>query len=137
MSAEMITVRLDIKNLGVRGEIEKILSATAGFQLPNSDPSGVCDLVILEIGADPKTEFERIRSLQASGAAGSIFLTSPHLEPDVLLVGLRAGAKEFLAQPIKGEEVRSALLKFQEGRMKAPSSVEGKKRGEIIHLIGS
>jgi len=136
MSAEIISVRLEINNQKVREEIERILSSTGGLHLQDSDSSGVCDLLILEIGEDPKEEFKRIRSLQASGAVGSIFLTSPRLEPTVLIEALRAGASEFFSQPIKEEEVRSALLKFKQGQTKIPSNVE-KKKGKIIHLIGS
>jgi pilus assembly protein CpaE len=137
MSGEMISVRLEINNLRVRGEIENILSSTGGFHLQDSDSSEACELLILEIGEDLKQEFQLIRSLQSTGAAKAIFLTSPRLEPNVLIEALRAGAKEFFSQPIKGEEVRNALLKFKEGRMELPSKAEKKKRGKIIHLMGS
>ena len=117
--------------------MEKILSSTAGFRPIDPDPSKGCDLLILEIGEDLKREFQLIRSLQSAGSVGAIFLTSPHLEPNVLIEALRAGAKEFFSQPIKGEEVRNSLAKFKED-WKGPSPVqEPKKRGKIIHVIGS
>jgi pilus assembly protein CpaE len=137
MSGDLISVQLEVKHGEVRREIEKILSSAEGFRLKESDSSEGCDLLILEIGEDLKQEFQIIRALQSTGSVGAIFLTSPHLEPNVLIEALRAGAKEFFSQPIKGEEVRNSLANFKEG-WKGLSPVRGpKKRGKIIHVIGS
>ncbi len=137
MSGDLISVQLEIKNREVRREIEKILSATAGFRAADSDIEKGCDLLILEIGEDLKKEFHLIRSLQSAGSVKAIFLTSPHVEPDILIEALRAGAKEFFSQPIKGEEVRNSLAKFKEN-WKGPEAVqEPKKKGKIINVIGS
>ena len=137
MSGDLISVQLEIKNGEVGREIEKILSSAEGFRLKESDSSEGCDLLILEIGEDLKQEFQIIRSLQSTGSVGAIFLTSPHLEPNVLIEALRAGAKEFFSQPIKGEEVRDSLAKFREGWKGLSPVKQPKKRGKIIHVIGS
>ncbi len=128
MSGDLISVQLGIKNREVRREMEKILSSTAGFRPIDPDPSKGCDLLILEIGEDLKQEFQLIRSLQSAGSVGAIFLTSPHLEPNVLIEALRAGAKEFFSQPIKGEEVRNSLAKFKED-WKGPSRFKSQRSG--------
>jgi len=134
---ENIAVRLEVKTPRVREELERLISSLEGFRLDRSDPFRSCDLLILEIGEDLKQEFQIIQSLQSSRAAGAIFLTSPRLEPQVLIEALRAGAREFFSQPINVEEVRSALLKFKGGGTQAPSGGERKRKGKIIQVIGS
>ena len=135
--AENIIVRLEVKNPRVGDELDRVISSTEGFRLDKSDLARSCDLLILEIGEDLKGEFQLIHSLQHSGTVGTIFLTSPRLEPAVLLEALRAGAKEFFSQPINGEEVRNALLKFRDGRTRTQSSGEKKKKGKILQVLGS
>jgi pilus assembly protein CpaE len=136
--AENIIVRMEVKNPRVGDELDRVISSTEGFRLEKSDLAKSCDLLILEIGEDLKGEFQLIHSLQHSGTVGTIFLTSPRLEPAVLLEALRAGAKEFFSQPINGEEVRNALLKFRDGRTRTPSSAEKKKKkGKILQVLGS
>lgn len=133
----VITVKLEIKNPLVLEALRGSISSLDGFQLDSSGVYKSWDILILEIGEDLKQDFFRLQSIQTSGKVGSVFLTSPRLEPDVLIQALRAGVKEFFSQPIKPEEVRSALLKFKEAREKtSPADVKTKK-GEIIHVIGS
>ena len=134
---ENISVRLEVKTPRVREELERLIFSLEGFRPDRSDPFRSCDLLILEIGEDLKQEFQIIQSLQSSRAVGAIFLTSPRLEPQVLIEALRAGAKEFFSQPINAEEVRSALLKLKEGGSRASSGGERKRKGKIIQVIGS
>ncbi len=134
---ENISVELKVKNPRVGAELTKVIAPLAGFRLDKAYPAKSCDLLILEIGDNLKEEFKLIHSLQSSGAAGAIFLTSSRLEPAMLLEALRAGTKEFFAQPIQGEEVRQALLKFQARWTRNPGSNATRTKGELIHLVGS
>ena len=138
MPESAVSVRLDIKNQKVREDLEGVISAMGGFSLQKSDAPMSCDILILEIGnGDLIKEFQVIHSIQTSGNVSEIFLTSSHLEPDLLIHALRAGAKEFFPQPIKRDEVKNALLKFKERKESVKVSVEKKKRGKIINIIGS
>src|SRR4030042_3682403 len=138
MPENIVSVRLETKNQKVREDLEGVISAMEGFHLQKSDASLPCDLLILEIGdGDLTKEFQVIHSIQTSGNVSEIFLTSSHLEPDLFIQALRAGAKEFFPQPIKKEEVRHALLKFKERKESLKLSVEKKKGGKIINIIGS
>ncbi len=138
MPEKNILVRLAIKNQKVREDFERMISSMEGFHLQKSNPPASSDLLILEIGNDDlEKEFQLIHSIQASGNVREIFLTSSRLDPDLLIKALRAGAKEFFPQPIKKDEVMSALLKFKE-RRDSIKLVEGKKhRGKIIDVVGS
>ena len=138
MSENMVSVRLELKNETTRKELEEALTSVNGcvFQASQKD-SEPCDLLILETGTDLQKDFQFIESLQASGRAKEIFLTSAHLEPDLLLQALRAGIKEFFSQPIKREEVRKGLLKYKERKEGLRQDGEEKKRGKIINIVGS
>lgn len=137
MDDNVILIRFEIKQEKVREDLEEVISSTEGFDLQKTGTPLPCDLLILEIGEDPKKEFQLIHKIQDSGVAREIFLTSSSLEPNLLLQALRAGAKEFFPQPIKKEEVKDALLKFKERREKVKFDGEKKKRGKIIDVIGS
>jgi pilus assembly protein CpaE len=138
MSQNTFFVRLEIKDQKVRKELEQIIPSIERFQVQeySADPKS-CDLWILEIGDDLNKEFQVFNSIQAFGTGMEVFLTSPRLEPDLLIQALRAGAKEFFPQPIKKEEVKAALLKFKERKDNIRLSLEKKKRGKIINVIGS
>ena len=137
MADNPILVRFEIKQPKVKEELEGIISSTEGFQLDNSSSAVSCDLLILEIGEDLKKEFQLVHNLQDSGMAREIFFTSTRLDPELLLQALRVGAKEFFPQPIKKEEVKTALLKLKERRGKGKFDGEKRKHGKIIDVIGS
>ncbi len=137
MADNPILVRFEIKQPKVKEELEGIISSTEGFQLDNSSSTVSCDLLILEIGEDLKKEFQLAHNIQDSGMAREIFLTSTRLDPELLIQALRAGAREFFPQPIKKEEVKTALLKLKERRGKEKFDGEKKKSGKIIDVIGS
>ena len=125
MFQEKDSVRLHIKDLAVREEIEKAIASLEGFELQRSSTWEPCSLLILEIGEDLQKEFELIRQILASGEVETIFVTSPRYEADILVQALRAGVKEFLSQPIMREDLVSALLKFRD-RPSSGTRTEGK-----------
>jgi len=137
MADNPILVRFEMKQPKVKEELEGIISSTEGFQLDNSSSAVSCDLLILEIGEDLKKEFQLAHNLQDSGMAREIFFTSSRLDPELLLQALRVGAKEFFPQPIKKEEVKTALLKLKERRGKGKFDGEKRKDVKIIDVIGS
>ena len=134
---ENILVRFELRQPKVKELLEKVITSMEDFKLQEEGASLSCDLLILEIGEDLEKEFQLIQKIQDSGVAREIFLTSPRLEPHLLIQALRAGAKEFFPQPIQEEEVKAALLKFKERKGKVKSEVEKKTRGKIIDVIGS
>jgi len=137
MPAEISSVRLEIKNQKVIEDLREVISSLEGFRLPKPDDPEPADLVILEIGDDPQKEFRMINSIQTSGRAREVFVTSSRFEPDLLLQAMRAGSKEFFPQPIKREEVKDALLKFRARLDSVRPDIVKRKMGKIINIIGS
>ena len=135
---ENITVALRIRNRKVLADLEEVLSPFGELSLQEFASNKSYDLLILEIGEDLEKDFDLVHTIQASGLAQDIFLTSSRMEPDFLIRALRAGAREFIPQPVKKEEVTTAVKKFLE-RKKFGDAVDRKpgKKGKIIHVIGS
>jgi pilus assembly protein CpaE len=137
MNENVILIRLEINQPKVKEDFKEVISSMEEFELQESGAPSACDVLILEIGEDPKKEFQVIQKIQESGVVREIFLTSSHLEPNLLLQALRVGAKEFFSQPIKKDEIKEALLKFRERREKTKFEGDKKKKGKIIDVIGS
>jgi pilus assembly protein CpaE len=133
----VITIRLQLKNQGIREAFERIISSVGGYSIQKSDQSDYCDLLILEFDDNVNGEFNKLYSLKESGEIGEFFLTSSSMESDVLIRALRAGAKEFFPQPLKEDEVTSSLLKFKKQMMGTTAIHDKVKRGRVINVVGS
>ena len=92
--------------------------------------------MIFELSEKFDEEFKLLESLLASNAVGEVFVTSQTHDTDLLLKAMRAGAKEFLSQPLNELEVKTALTAFKK-RMQQSTSKEPIRSGQIIHLIGA
>src|SRR5919109_1183871 len=135
MATDRISVGLDIKNEGLRGEFAEIIGAQHGFYLTQPDHHRVADLLILELDKDRGKTFARVQAMLAASPSTEIFLTSAQTDSEVLLEALRTGVKEFIPQPIQRAELEEALLRFRERhREKKPATV---KQGKLITVIGS
>ncbi len=136
MKDNAITVRLEIKDWKVRKELENIVLSLEGFQLQKSFiiPS---DILILEIVDNPQKEFKLLNDMQTTGMMMEVFLTSPRLEPDLLLQALNFGVKGFFPQPIQRKDVEAALLKFRGKKGKENINHTVKEKGRILNVIGS
>jgi pilus assembly protein CpaE len=135
MAVDTISVGLDIKNEGLRGEFAEIIAAQHGFYLTQHDYHRAADLLILELNEDRGKTFSQVQAILGASPYTEIFLTSAYADSEVLLEVLRAGVKEFIPQPINRAELEEALLRFKERhREKKPAPV---KRGKLITIIGS
>jgi pilus assembly protein CpaE len=136
MPAEITSVRLEIRDGKIRKDLEDAILPLEGFRIQKSF-SIPSDILILEIRDNSPKEFQLIQDVQTSRMAMEVFLTSSRLEPDLLIQALRVGAKEFFSQPIQGEEVKAALLKFKERKEKNDVPERKKKKGKILDVVGS
>lgn len=137
MSEKNFSVFLQVRNPVVKSDLEEIILSMKGFRVNNSGGQTSCDLLILELGEDPQEDFKQVYSILSSELAKEVFLTSSRLEPELLIQALRVGAKEFLPQPIKRDEVREALLRFVKRREKIQPPKEEKKRGRLLISSGA
>ena len=105
------SVSIKTKNRQIGKELERIALSSGGFRL--CDPKERPDLLIFELSEKFDEEFQLIESLLASNAVGEVFVTSDAPDTNLLLRAMRAGTKEFLAQPLSEMEVKTALAAFK------------------------
>lgn len=132
--AHELNVKLEVSSGPVRERLESIIASIDGLQVSNN---GSNDLHFHEVGRHLESEFQGIRAKKESGEIGDLFLTSARTEPEVLIQALRAGAMEFISQPIDEEEVRKALGGYLERRTRELAIRAEKKQGKIITVFGS
>ncbi len=137
---EKITVIMDIKTQKVVNEINEAVSTLKGFSIRHKQISlqntGVYDILILEIGNEPKVELQLAKNLKVSGIASDIFLTSSNKDPEILIEAIRTGIKEFFPQPINKEDVRNAMIKIKREKEKGNNG-SAEHKGKIINVFGS
>ena len=135
---QKLSTRLAIKTPKVLQSLQNIISSLDNFELQDDPQATNVDVLVLEIGSDPVTELETIRSLMKEGVVGTLFVTSAKTTSDILLPALRTGAKEFFQQPIIAKEVIEAFsqvtdqLEQEQITQEAPS-----KNGKIYSVLGS
>ncbi len=136
----MIKVILEIKNKGIKDEMEAIISSVDGFHICHEPVSfkteEVYDLLITEIGDDFNADLHFANTLQSSGIVKNVFLISTLINPEILMNALRMEVKGFFATPVKKEEVVAALLKIKKQKEIAEEKKEEVKRGKIINVFG-
>lgn len=136
---QKISVRLAVKTPEVNRSLEEIVSTLECFELQRDEKATHADILVLEVGDNPTTEFSTVRSMLKDGVVGNVFLTSTKTTTDILLPALRTGAKQFFKQPLVFAEIKQAFNDvLEENRIEACETVEEKKEpGKIISLLGA
>ncbi len=93
------------------------------------------DVGVIAIDADPDKAIQLIENLRETAPKCSILVVSGSTDGQLILRSMRAGAKEFLTQPVGIEELVFALERIGNQRSSADG---GKPRGcEIIAVAGA
>ena len=132
----MITIRLELKDINGRYAIEEVISSLGGFFIQKPGEETPCDILIMEVGANPEKDFALASNFQTSGIAKEVFLTSSITNPEILIEALKIGVKGFFTQPINKEDVTKSLLKFKRQQESIKASISPGKKGKIIDVFG-
>jgi pilus assembly protein CpaE len=93
------------------------------------------DIGLVAIDADPRKALELVARLTTASPNCAVLVVSSSSDGNLILQALRAGAKEFLAQPIKIEDLLAALGRINERRQ---AHGENRVRGsQIISVAGA
>lgn len=119
-------------------ELAILVTRQGGFRLvsPEEDELG---LVIVELGRASDNDFDLLRKLDADPRVTEIFVTARKKDPDLIIEAMRAGATEFMAQPLRPEDMSAALegylmrCRTREAHPVATSE-EG---GRIVHVVSA
>ncbi len=132
-----LLVELSVRNAECKKILEEILSKIDGIQIKKGADSAMAALVIMELEENPEETFSTIREMVKVSKGTEIFLTAPTLDSAILLEAMRAGAKEFLAQPIQQQEVEGAIERLKERSSVAVGQTEGRKQaGKVFAFFG-
>jgi pilus assembly protein CpaE len=138
IKATSLSVQFAIKTQEVLDNLTRIVRSLEGFILLDDKNAHRVDILVLEIGNSPETEFETISSLLNENVVENLFLTSARMTPDVLLPALRAGAKEFFQQPINKDEVVEAFQKILfKSRQNEVKNNTPPRLGKIFSVLGA
>lgn len=130
-------IELSIRSAECKATLESIIREMEGVRLKDSQESAVPALVIMELEDNPEETFSLIREMGKLNKGTEIFLTASRLDSVMLLEAMRAGAKEFLAQPIKKEEMVDAIRRFLDRIAAHVTKGDGhRKPGKILAFFG-
>lgn len=136
-TVEAFKVELSIQGAETKKALEEIIAAKEEFQIKDIKDTTPPSLLILEVQENPEETFSVIRDLVKAARGTEIFLTASTLDSAMLLEAMRAGAKEFLAQPIQKKEVEDAFVRFQERASATPANDSATKReGKVLAFFG-
>jgi pilus assembly protein CpaE len=136
MTEILLTVRLGIMEPRLKEQLKEFVISVPGTRVLNSGSQESCDLLIKELGSDLNSDFHEIRTLKDAGLVREIFLTSSSTDSSVLIQGMRAGAREFLTQPIQQETLRVALNKCIDQKIQDRIQAGMQKLGKIVVVMG-
>jgi pilus assembly protein CpaE len=135
MSSRKITVTVEAVLEERREEMCLAVAALEGVRvLPGAarasglaespELAGLADLTILALGADPAADMALAAQFSGQGGGGQadcapVVLAGPAPAPELLLLAMRAGITEYLAEPVSEAELRAALERAQQRRRPA------------------
>jgi pilus assembly protein CpaE len=136
-SSKEALVDISVNNGECKSALTKCLKEIEGIRFRESKSVELPNLIIMDLAENPEETFTVIRDMGKLGNAPEIFLTAPMPDSTVLLEAMRAGAKEFLAQPIQEKEVKRAMERYWEraGTHNEKSKSE-KKTGSLVAFFG-
>jgi pilus assembly protein CpaE len=131
-----VLVRLDIKNPSVKAKLEEIIQAMEGLLVLGPRDPSQADLLIVELGRDMDRALQAVQAEIEQGASHELFVTCENIDRSVVAKAIRAGAKEYLAQPLDESEVKQALERCIKRRKDYKEKLPA-KFGQVVHVIGS
>ena len=84
------------------------------------------DIIILDEGTDGGDIVARLLKLQEQFVQSAIFVISPDISPKNIVRLMKAGASEFIGNPVKANNLIDAVEEFRIRRMNAGKVTEGK-----------
>jgi pilus assembly protein CpaE len=136
-SSGVPVIELSIRSAECKATLEGIIREMEGVRLKDSQDPAVPALVIMELEDNPEDTFSLIREMGKLNKGTEIFLTASRLDSVMLLEAMRAGAKEFLAQPVQKQEVVDAIRRFLDRVAAHVGKGAGqRKSGKILAFFG-
>ncbi len=72
------------------------------------------NIIVVDISEDTDATFELINKITSLNKKLKVIVTSYNADADLVIKSMRTGAREFLAKPIKDEEMKNAIIKMRD-----------------------
>ncbi len=135
MSHEL-NILVESRRKEILNQVSEILSTlpmvafrlSEGSQLEQNAQAGKkCpDIIVLDEGTDGGEIVTRLLQLQEQFVQSSIFVISPDTSPKNIVRLMKAGASEFISNPVTANNLIDAVEEFRIRRMNAGKVAEGK-----------
>lgn len=96
---------------------------------------GNYDVVIIDLDSDQSFALELVENIAANGAV-TVMVYSFQSDPNLLMSCMRAGAREFLSQPIAVGALNEALLRAAMRKPATRQSQGSKQGGKVMVFLG-
>ena len=90
------------------------------------------DIALISLDSDPDKALDLVSKLRTSAPQCSVFVASASTDGSLILRAMRAGAKEFLTQPLRLDDLVEALDRLSEQR----SGEAGSRGSAVIAVAG-
>src|SRR5210317_724847 len=84
------------------------------------------DIILLDEGTEGGDIVARLHQLKEEFAQASIFVISPDISPKNIVRLMKAGASEFISNPVKADNLIDAIEEFRIRRVNAGKVAQGK-----------
>ena len=94
-----------------------------------------CDIVMIDLDADPETALDLVENVCARNSAVTVMVYSRMAQPELLVRCMRAGAREFLVEPVSQDALAEALIRAAARRQELDR--QKKLSGQMLVFLGS
>ena len=94
-----------------------------------------CDVIVIDLDSDPETALDLIESICSQNAMLTVMAYSSHGQQDLLVRCMRAGAREFLSDPLSPALLTEALIRASARRLETDR--RKKVSGKLLVFLGS
>jgi len=94
-----------------------------------------CDVVVIDLDSDPEVALDLVESVCSQNAVLTVMAYSSKGQPDLLVRCMRAGAREFLTDPLSPPAVAEALIRASARRMETDR--RKKVSGKMLVFLGA
>jgi len=94
-----------------------------------------CDVVLIDLEADPEVALDLVESVCSQNPALTVMAYSSKGAPDLLVRCMRAGAREFLTDPLSSATLTDALIRASARRLETDR--RKKVSGKMLVFVGA
>jgi pilus assembly protein CpaE len=94
-----------------------------------------CDVIVIDLDSDPETALDLIESVCSQNAVLTVMAYSSYAQQDLLVRCMRAGAREFLSDPLSPALLTEALIRASARRLETDR--RKKVSGKLLVFLGA